>query len=66
VRIVACIEDPVIIEKVLTHQEANAAEPAGMPVAALPGAAPGELVRLINRSAASSADAARWRSGCGG
>ena len=29
VRIIACIEDPVIIEKILTHLEANATEPEG-------------------------------------
>jgi len=44
VRIIACIEDAEVIDKILTHLDAKTAEP-GEP--AVSGATPSRLVRLI-------------------
>ncbi len=45
VRIIACIEDPEVIEKILTHLDAKGAA-RNLPPAAVSGAAPGGPVRL--------------------
>ena len=46
VRIIACIEDPVVIEKILTHLDAKGGCGGSFPAAAVPGAAPDGAVRL--------------------
>lgn len=46
VRITACIEDPEVIEKILTHLDAKGAEPEAGQAATLSGAAPAGAVRL--------------------
>jgi len=45
VKIIACIEDPVVIEKILTHLDSKAA--GGAAFTPVPGATAGKLVRLI-------------------
>ncbi len=47
-RIIACIEDPEVIEKILAHLDAKVAEPEAPQAAAVPGAAASEFVRLTN------------------
>ncbi len=67
VRIIACIEDPEMIEKILTRLDAKAAEPQAATAAAMPWAAPARTVRLtgiIQRrppGAATCAARPRWR-----
>ena len=45
--IIACIEDPVVIEKSLTHLDNKAACGVARPFIPVSGASSGELVRLI-------------------
>lgn len=44
-RIIACIEDPDVIDKILTHLDAKAPQPEAAPGACLPGATAAGAVR---------------------
>ena len=46
VKVIACIEDPVVIEKILTHLNEKAASAGTGPVARKPGTAVSGLVQL--------------------